>query len=115
MKATATQPADTVGHGPERRKQPRKGTFWRAQLKTPSGSFECRVMNLSPRGAKVEIDHPVAAKEAVTLIMEPLGEFSGFVAWRRNGTIGIRVNEHRTTGIEIKFPRWVADGGAALG
>ena len=100
---------------PERRKHPRKGTFWHAQLQTPAGDFECRVMNLSPRGARIEIDHHVADGQVVTLIMEPLGEFKGVVAWRRNRSLGIRISEHRTGRTQITPPRSVADGEAAPG
>ncbi len=39
----------------ERRKIPRKWSLLPATLETPAGSFECRVLNLSPRGAKVEL------------------------------------------------------------
>ena len=46
MKAKAAHRADATGRGPERRKQPRKETFWLAQLKTAQGHFECRVMKL---------------------------------------------------------------------
>ena len=97
------------------RKHPRKGTFWHAQLQTPAGDFECRVMNLSPRGARVEIDYPVADGQLVTLIMEPLGEFKGVIAWRRNQSLGIRISEHRTSQTQITLPRSVADGEAVPG
>ena len=90
---------------PERRLYPRKGTLRHAQLQTPAGDFECCVVSLSPRGARIEIDHPVAHKQVVTLIMEPLGEFTGFVAWCRDGSLGIRINEHRTTRKDITQPR----------
>ena len=95
----ATQP------GSERRTHRRKGTFWRAQLVTSAGSFECRVLDLSLRGAKVQLDQPVAEAEAVTLILEPLTEFSGAVVWRGNGSVGIRIREHRTTKRLIVLPR----------
>jgi PilZ domain len=115
MKAEAARQTGAARRESERRKHPRKGAFWHAQLRTPAGNFECRVLNLSPRGAKIEIDHPVADKQVVTLIMEPLGEFTGFVAWCRNGSLGIRINEHRTTRTEITLPRSVAeDGGSRL-
>ncbi len=97
----------------ERRKYPRKGTLWRAQLQTPAGDFECRVVNLSPRGASIEIDYPLAHNQVVTLIMEPLGEFTGVVAWRRKGSVGIHITEHRTTRTDIAIPREVAEDGAA--
>ena len=96
MKAKSTH-----AHAQERRRYPRKGTFWRAQLQTPAGDFECRVMNLSPGGAKIEIDYHVAHKEVVALIMEPFGEFTGVVAWRCNGSLGIQISEHRTTRTQI--------------
>lgn len=97
----------------ERRKYRRKGILWRAQLQTLAGDFECRVVNLSPRGASIEIDHPLAHKEVVTLIMEPLGEFTGFVAWRRAGAVGIHITEHCTNRTEIALPRSVAEPSAS--
>ena len=96
MKAKSTHT-----HAQERRKYPRKGTFWRAQLQTPAGDFECLVMNLSPRGAHIEIDHPISLNQSVTLILEPLGEFFGTVAWCYNNRVGIQTSEHRTTGTKI--------------
>jgi hypothetical protein len=109
MKAEGARPTGVAGREPERRKYPRKGSFWHAQLQTPAGNFECRVLNLSPRGARIEIDHPVADKQVVTLIMEPLGEFTGIVAWRHNRSLGIQIREHRTTRTQITLPRWVAE------
>jgi hypothetical protein len=92
----------------ERRKQARKGTLWHGVLKTPAGAITCRVLNLSTRGAQLELDSAVAAGQSVTLVMEPLGEFSGFVTWQREGKAGIRINEHRTTRTEITLPRSLA-------
>jgi len=94
----------------ERRKQPRKGTLWHGTLRTPTGVMECRVLNLSARGAKLEVDGAVVPGQSVTLIMEPLGEFFGAVTWQRDGRAGIRINEHRTTRIEITLPRSPASG-----
>ena len=93
---------------PERRKQPRKGTLWPGMLRTPYGVVACRVLNLSARGAKLEVDGAVAAGHTVTLVMDPLGEFSGVVTWRRDDKAGIRINEHRTTRTEITLPRSLA-------
>jgi hypothetical protein len=85
----------THAHAQERRRYPRKGTSWRAQLQTPAGDFQCLVMNLSPRGANIEIDCPLTLHQSVTLILEPLGEFSGFVAWCHNNCVGMQINDHR--------------------
>jgi hypothetical protein len=78
-----------------------RGTFWRAQLQTPAGDFECLVLNLSARGAHIEIDHPLMLNQSVTLILEPLGEFFGTVAWCYNNRAGIQTTEHRTIGTKI--------------
>ena len=114
MKAEAAR-TDAAGRGAERRKHARKGSIWHAQFQTPAGNFDCFVTNLSPRGARIEIDHPVALKQVVTLIMEPLGEFTGVVAWCRNGALGIHIREHRTTRTQISLPRGVAEGEVRAG
>jgi len=67
-------------------------------LESALGSSECRVLELSPGNATVQIDHPVPENQAVTLMMERLGELSGVVAWQREGCIGIRIIEHRPLG-----------------
>jgi CRP/FNR family cyclic AMP-dependent transcriptional regulator len=72
--------------------------FWAARLESALGLSECRVLELSPGSATVQIDHPVAENQAVTLVMERLGELSGVVAWQREGCIGIRIIEHRPYG-----------------
>ncbi|MGH7126658.1 MAG: Crp/Fnr family transcriptional regulator [Stellaceae bacterium] len=82
----------------ERRRHAGPRDFWAARLESALGLSECRVLELSPGNATVQIDHPVAESQAVTLIMERLGELSGVVAWQREGCIGIRIIEHRPSG-----------------
>ena len=91
----------------ERRKHTRKWTRWPAQIRSEAGSFECRVLNLSYRGAKVQTAHHIRDREAVTLVMEPLGEFSGVVSWRAKDCIGLRFAQHYTPGIRgrMALPR----------
>ncbi len=104
----AALPSATLHPDPrERRKHLRKGTLWHGTLRTPTGSVACNVLNLSVRGAKVEVDG-VAKGQSVTLVMEPLGEFSGIVVWHHDGQAGIRINEHRTLHTEITLPRSLA-------
>jgi PilZ domain-containing protein len=91
----------------ERRKHLRKGTLWHGTLRTAKGNVACNVLNLSARGAKVEVDG-VAKGQGVTLVMEPLGEFTGIVVWQHDGQAGIRINEHRTLHTEITLPRSLA-------
>src|SRR5262249_36094073 len=79
----------------ERRRRLTPQDFWRARLESALGFSECRVLELSPTNATVQIDHPVGENQAVTLLMEHLGELSGVVAWQREGCIGLRIIEHR--------------------
>ena len=88
----------------ERRKRSAPRDFWVARLDSALGFSECRVLELSPGNATVQIDHPVAEKQAVTLIMDGLGELSGVVAWQREGCIGIRIIEHRPIGGDFRTP-----------
>lgn len=103
--ALSSATAHNDPHG--RRKHLRKETLWHGMLRTAKGSVACNVLNLSVRGAQIEIEG-VAKGDSVTLIMEPLGEFSGVVMWQRDGKAGIRINEHRTTRTEITLPRSLA-------
>ena len=105
MTAAAAYPANERAARRERRKQLRKSTLWRGTLRTPAGVMECRVLNLSARGAKLEVEGALAPGQSVTLIMEPLGEFLGAVTWQRDGRAGIRINEHRTASTKITLRR----------
>ncbi len=93
MKGEVGQQA--VADPTERRTHVAPRDFWAARLESALGLSECRVLELSPGNATVQIDHPVAENQAVTLVMERLGELSGVVAWQREGCIGIRIIEHR--------------------
>lgn len=91
----------------ERRKHRRKWTRWPARLRTADGIIDCRVLNLSYRGAKVQLIGGVREREAVTLIMEPLGEFTGTVSWRAKDCVGLRFAQHYLPGIRgrMALPR----------
>ncbi|HKX09863.1 MAG TPA: PilZ domain-containing protein [Stellaceae bacterium] len=104
MAAAALSSATAHKDPRERRKHLRKETLWHCTLRTAQGSVAWRVLNLSVRGAKIETTG-VAKGDSVTLVMEPLGEFLGIVAWQRDGRAGIHINEHRTTRVEITLPR----------
>ena len=107
MTAAAARPAHEQTDPRERRKHLRKGTLWHGTLRTAKGNLACAVLNLSVRGAMVEVEG-VAKDQRVTLVMEPLGEFTGVVVWTHDGQAGIRINEQRTLHTEITLPRSLA-------
>lgn len=107
MTAAALHPLPVHTDPRERRKHLRKGTLWHGTLRTAKGEIACNVLNLSVRGAKLEVEG-VAKGESVTLVMEPLGEFSGTLMWHHDGQAGLRIKEHRTLHTEITLPRSLA-------
>ncbi len=88
MSDMAEQRAELERSYLDRRKYPRKKSFLPATLAMAEGSFECRVLDFSRGGAKVELAPAVADKQAVTLIVERVGAYSGVVAWRGVGCFG---------------------------
>jgi len=107
MKSRTPLPALPDDDDLERRKHRRKWTRWPARLRTSGGTLDCRVLNLSYRGAKVQLAGSVREREVVTLVMEPLGEFTGTVSWRAKDCIGLRFAQHYIPGIRgrMALPR----------
>jgi hypothetical protein len=91
----------------ERRRQVRKPALWVGKLTTPTGTHDCRVLNLSQSGARIELATTVEMFVPVTLMLELLGAFIGSVRWRRDHCIGIVINERRfpTTRSRTFMPR----------
>lgn len=79
----------------ERRHRARKGALWVGMLTTATGKHDCRVLNLSQSGARIELSARADIHEPVTLSLEPLGAFVGSVKWRRDRCIGVAFNERR--------------------
>ena len=76
--------------GLEARQFLRKKSLLPATLITAQGSFDCRVLNLSAGGAKVECAQSVAEAESRTLSVPAIGTFSGAVVWCGEGCFGMR-------------------------
>ncbi len=90
--------APALGNGLERRKHRRKKCLLPAQLITNLGAHDCRVLDLSQGGAKVETSAIVTADQAVTLVVKPFGTFTGLVAWRADGCLGMKfLTQYGTT------------------
>lgn len=78
------------GSSRERRAHRRKKCLLPAQLITNAGSYDCRVLDLSKAGAKLETRAVVNPEQAVTLVVKSIGTFAGLVAWRSDGLFGMR-------------------------
>jgi hypothetical protein len=82
--------------GREARQFPRKRSLLPATLITAQGSFDCRVLNLSAGGAKLECAQSVAEGESLTLSVPAIGTFSGTAIWRAEGCFGVRFDTDAT-------------------
>lgn len=76
--------------GRDARKYLRKRSLLPATLVTERGSAECRVLDLSAGGAKLECADGPAEGERLTVIIEAVGTFSGRVIWRRECYAGVK-------------------------
>jgi PilZ domain len=84
----------------EQRRQDRRSGVWSAQLETTSGRrLDCILFDISPGGAKLRLDEPVAAGEVITLISERFGKRGARVAWTAPRRAGLTfLSEAATTG-----------------
>src|SRR5215472_3476331 len=80
---------------PERRDRHRTKVNWRGKLMTARGSFDCRVLDLSPGGALVRVIAALEVDEPVTLVFSETESVEGAVAWTQSRYIGIRFANRR--------------------
>jgi len=78
----------------------RAPTFANGMLATAHGTVRCRVLDIFPEGAKIQLDgesgglaDTILAREPATLTVEGLGVFPCVIAWRRKSTVGVRISE----------------------
>jgi hypothetical protein len=72
-----------------RRRHHRRTVVWKAQLQVGSHSLSCWVRNISPFGALLQIDLPLAQQSPVSVTLEKIGSLAGFIAWSNGSLHGI--------------------------
>lgn len=72
-----------------RRRHHRRTVVWKAQLQVGSHSLNCWVRNISPYGALLQIDLPLAQQSPVSITLEKVGSLAGFIAWSNGSLHGI--------------------------
>jgi pilus assembly protein CpaF len=93
----------------ERRERHRTKVNWRGKLMTARGSFDCRVLDLSPGGALVRLIAALDVEEAVTLVFSDAESIEGAIAWTQGRYAGIRFDKRR----EKPIPEAALVGAAA--
>src|SRR5215472_165234 len=84
---------------PERRDRHRTKVNWRGKLMTARGSFDCRVLDLSPGGALVRLIAALEVDEPVTLFFSEAERIEGKIAWTQSRYVGIRFAKRREKAI----------------
>lgn len=90
MSSNAQPRSQPQPEGGDARKYLRKRSLLPATLVTERGSVDCRVLDLSAGGAKVECADGPTEGEMLTVIIEAIGTFSGRVIWRRDRYAGVK-------------------------
>jgi len=96
MSQTAADQPGGDASGKERRRQPRRTTFWAATVRTSSGALDCHVVDVSDEGAQLRIvtprvAAPVVAQEKVMLTVAGIGRVLAEVVWSRRNAIGVHI------------------------
>jgi len=81
--------------GRDRRKSERKKSLLPAVLVTEAGSFDCRVLNVSTGGARVESTARVSSGEPVVLIVGSNRATGGSIVWCGEGCFGMRFSKRQ--------------------
>jgi len=79
----------------ERRRHPRKKSLLPAVLVTQSGSFDCRVYDLSVGGARVEAATRVSPGQPLVLIVGSNRASGGSVVWTAEGSFGMQFSKQQ--------------------
>jgi hypothetical protein len=93
--------------GANRRGHRRTRTFANGTLVAKHSAVECRVLDISPEGARIQLDYDRASArqiigvgQTVALTIKGLGSFRGTIAWRRNNSLGIHITEGHPVTLE---------------
>lgn len=72
------------------RKYTRETLSTDARIQADGDWHNCRILNISVGGAKLQTDHAVSHGIAVLLQIGQFGQFCATVAWQRNGELGVK-------------------------
>ena len=90
MSGNAERQVGRRPEGQDARKFLRKRSLLPATLVTEGNSVDCRVLDFSAGGAKLDCADAPAEGEAMTLMIEAVGTFSGQVIWRGERYVGVK-------------------------
>jgi hypothetical protein len=77
----------------EIRAHKRQPVSWDARLHQDGRTWECKVVDISPGGAKIRIAERLTINSEVMLTIDRRGDFPGEVRWQEENFAGIRFLE----------------------
>ena len=80
---------EEVTFSEDHRRQPRRKVLWNGELNCGDFDFDCKVYDISKRGAQVKLGLPLAPGAELMLQVQRLGELPCRVAWQRDGRLGL--------------------------
>ena len=73
-----------------KRKNARESTRTQARIMVDGNWHDCRIVNISTGGAKLQIGWRMSHGIAVVLQIGSFGQFDATVAWQQDGEMGVR-------------------------
>lgn len=73
-----------------KRKDTRESIRTKAEIMVDGIWHNCKILNISVGGAKLQIDRHIDRGVAVLLQIGKFGQFSAIVAWQQSGKIGVK-------------------------
>lgn len=67
----------------------RRKVLWNGELTCGGFDFDCKVFDISLRGAQIKLALPLAPGAELTLALEKVGKVPCRVAWQRDGRLGL--------------------------
>ena len=77
----------------ERRCHPRTSVLWSGRLLCEGEATDCRILNISLRGAMIRPDRPFKGGPEVIVHIDRFGQFAGSIVWQEGEQLGIEFLE----------------------
>ena len=95
-------------HAPRERLTSRHELFLRGRIASAHGATDCRILDLSSRGACILMDEPIKHDTLLSLSVESFGEVRGQVAWQIHDLLGIAFFEQEMDLVQRVVPAQAA-------
>lgn len=77
----------------QRRRFRRIPVLWSGRLDRGEDETRCKILNLSPAGAKIQVEDIEPWHKRVRLLSHHFGELTGKIVWREHDRIGIAFSD----------------------